>query len=124
MNCFLEKRLLGLGLGGVLVANGRGKSELPYTSQNAGSNIRTAWVVADVFREQFFAPVWSCEARFDRYLRNGESPNRIPVLSDACTGLFRVLARSRNQSSHPFDFHGRRDRSLGAGSGGLKGAAF
>ena len=70
VNCFLEKRLLGLGLGGVLIANGRGKSEFPYTSQNAGRNIRTAWVVADVFREQFFAPVRSCEARFDRYLRN------------------------------------------------------
>ena len=42
-------------------------------------------MVADVFREQFFAPVWSCEAGFDRHLRNGESPNRIPVLSDAWT---------------------------------------
>ena len=75
MNCFLEKRLLGLGLGGVLIANGRGKSELPYTSQNAGSNIRTAWMVAEVFGEQFFAPVRRRQARLDRYLRNRESPN-------------------------------------------------
>ena len=39
----------------------------------------------DVFRERLFAPVWSCEAGFDRHSRNGGSPNRIPVLSDACT---------------------------------------
>jgi hypothetical protein len=35
--------------------------------------------------EHFFAAVRSRQARLDRYLRNGESPNRILVLCDAET---------------------------------------
>jgi hypothetical protein len=31
-------------------------------------------VVAKIFSEQFFATVWRLEARLDRYLRNGRSP--------------------------------------------------
>ena len=40
-------------------------------------NIWAAWVVAEVFGEQLFAPIWRSKARLDRYLRNGESPNQI-----------------------------------------------
>jgi hypothetical protein len=58
----------------VLVANGSDKLEFRHASQHLGSNIRTLWVVAEVFRYQFFAPVRSGKARLDRYLRNEESP--------------------------------------------------
>ncbi len=65
----------------MLVANGSDKAELRHASEHLGCNIRTARVVAEVFGEQFFAPVRSREARLDRYLRNGESPNRVLPLS-------------------------------------------
>ena len=54
----------------MLVANGSDKAEFRHASEHLGRNIRTAWVVAEIFGEQFFAPVWSREARLDRYLRN------------------------------------------------------
>ena len=63
----------------MLVANDSDKAEFRHASEHLGCNIRTARVVADVFGEQFFAPVWSLEARLDRYLRNGESPNRVSL---------------------------------------------
>ena len=66
-----EKRLLGPGFAHVLVANGCDKAELLRASERVSSNIGTAWVVTEVFGELFFAPVRSCEARLDRYLRNG-----------------------------------------------------
>ena len=66
----------------MLVANDSDSAELWHASEHLSGNIRTAWVVTDVFSKQFFAPVLSREARLDRYLRNGESPNRILVLSD------------------------------------------
>jgi hypothetical protein len=34
-------------------------------------------VIAEVFGEQFVVPVRSREARLDRHLRNGGSPNRM-----------------------------------------------
>ena len=70
---FLEKQILGRRFGCVLVANGCGKAEFRHVPEHMGCNIRTAWVVAKVFGELFFAPVWSLKARLDRYLRNGES---------------------------------------------------
>jgi hypothetical protein len=66
----LGKRLLRPGPRCVLAANDSDKAELRHASQHLGCNIRTAWVVAEVFGEQFFAPVRSREARLDRYLRN------------------------------------------------------
>ena len=71
--CF-EKRLLGPGLRCVLAANNSDKAEFRHASEHLGCNIRTARVVAEIFGEQFFAPVWSLEARLDRCLRNGEIP--------------------------------------------------
>jgi hypothetical protein len=72
---FFGKRLLALGFGCVLVANSCDKGELPRASEHVGSNIRASRVIAEIFGEQFFVPVWSLNARLDRYLRNGECPN-------------------------------------------------
>jgi hypothetical protein len=74
MNCFRGKAVLGPGLGYVLVTNGCHHAEFYYASEHVGSNVMTSGVVAEIFGEQFFAPVWSFEARLDRYLRNGGSP--------------------------------------------------
>ena len=63
----------------VLVTNGRGKAEFPRASERVGGNIRTSRVIAQIFSEQFFATVWRLEARLDRYLRNGRSPDRLLV---------------------------------------------
>jgi hypothetical protein len=65
----------------MLTANGRDKAEFLNASEQLGCCIRTARVIAEVVGEQFFAPVRSLEARFDRYLRNWESPDRILSLS-------------------------------------------
>ncbi len=67
----------------MLVANGCGKAEFRHVPEHMGRNIRTAWMVAEVLREHFFPPVRSRYARLDRYLRNGESPSRTLLLSDA-----------------------------------------
>ena len=63
----------------VLVANGSNKAYLRHTSKHLRSNIGTRWVVAEIFDEQFFMPVWSREARLYRYWRNGKSTNRVSV---------------------------------------------
>ena len=57
----------------MIVANSRYNAEFPYAPEHAGSNIVTASVVTEIFREEFFPPVRRCEARLDRYLRNVES---------------------------------------------------
>ena len=62
--------MLRLVFGCVLVTNDSDKVESRHAAERLGCNIRTAWVVAEVFGELFFAPVRSCEARLDRYLRN------------------------------------------------------
>jgi hypothetical protein len=59
----------------VLVASHSDKAEFPQDSEHLRSNIRTVWVVTEVFGEFFFAPIRSREARLNRHLRNGESPN-------------------------------------------------
>jgi hypothetical protein len=58
----------------VFLANNRGHAKVREASQRLGSNIRTILVVAEVFGEQFFASVWSREARFNDYPRNGDPP--------------------------------------------------
>lgn len=58
----------------MLVANDNGVAQFHYASQHVSSNIGTAWVIAEVFGEQLVVPVCSGEARFDRHVRNGESP--------------------------------------------------
>jgi hypothetical protein len=67
----LEKPLLGPRSRRVLITNDRDQAELRHTSEHPGRDIGATWVVADIFSEQFFAPVRRCEARFNRYLRNG-----------------------------------------------------
>ena len=67
----------------MLVTNGCGKAEFPRASERVGRDIRTSRVVAEIFSEQFFATIWRLEARLDRYLRNGGSPNRLVLLSRA-----------------------------------------
>ena len=59
----------------MLFANDSEQAEFRHASEHLGRNIRTAWMVAEVFGEQFFTPVRRGEARLDRYLRNRESPN-------------------------------------------------
>lgn len=71
---FLEKQALGLRFGCVLVANGSNKADFQHVPEYLGRNIRTARVIAEIVGERFFPAVWSLETRFDRYLRNGESP--------------------------------------------------
>jgi hypothetical protein len=63
-----------LGLRHVLVANDRDGAEFRHTAEHLGSYVGATSVVTEVFSEQFFAPVWSREARTDRHLRNRESP--------------------------------------------------
>jgi hypothetical protein len=68
-------RLLGPVSGRVLGANRCHNAHFPHTPERLGSNIGTAGLVAQIFCKQFFVSVRSREARFDRYLRNGESPD-------------------------------------------------
>jgi hypothetical protein len=63
--------------GGMLIANRSDGTDLPYAPKRLSRNIGTAGMVTQVFREEFFAPVRIREARLDRYLRNGEPPNRV-----------------------------------------------
>ena len=54
----------------MLVANDNDMAQFHHASKHVGSNIGTTGVIAEVFSEEFFAPVRRCEARLDRYLRN------------------------------------------------------
>ena len=54
----------------MLFANCSPKADFLYASEHMGSNIGTARVVAEVFRQLFFAAVRSRDAHLDRYLRN------------------------------------------------------
>ena len=54
----------------MLVANGGHNADLSHAPEHVGSKIGTARVVTEIFCEQFVVPVWSREARLDRYLRN------------------------------------------------------
>jgi hypothetical protein len=63
----------------VLVANRSHDADVPNASEHLGSNVGAAWVIAEVFGEQLFAPVRRGEACLNRYLRNGVSPDQIPL---------------------------------------------
>jgi hypothetical protein len=56
----------------VLIANYGHHAKLDNAAKHMSRNIGTAGVVAEVFCKNFFAPVWSRDARLNRYLRNGE----------------------------------------------------
>ena len=56
----------------MLVANHGHEAKLHNAAEHASSNIGTARVVANVFRENFFAAVWSRDARLNHYPRNGK----------------------------------------------------
>jgi hypothetical protein len=79
----LEMRLLGPRSKGVLIADCCHDADFPNASERMRCNIGAVGGVAEVFGEQFFAPVSSCKPRLYRYLRNGESPNRLQLLSDS-----------------------------------------
>jgi hypothetical protein len=70
----MDKRWLGLGSGRVFVANGCHSAELHHAPKHVGSNMGTARLVAQIFRELLFAAVRSDEARLDHHLRNGAPP--------------------------------------------------
>jgi hypothetical protein len=69
-----EKRLLRQGFRRVLAANGGDGAHLSHAPKRMRGDIWTTWLVAQVFRQQLFAPVRSHESGFDRYLRNGSPP--------------------------------------------------
>jgi hypothetical protein len=56
----------------VLIADGGYHADLSHAPQHVGGDIGTARLVAEVFGEYLVPPFRSCEARFDRYLRNGD----------------------------------------------------
>ena len=56
----------------MLFADRSVKAELDHASQITGSNVRTAGVVAEIFRESFFVAVRSCEPRFNGYPRRSK----------------------------------------------------
>ena len=58
----------------VLVANDSDIAESHRASKDLSRDIGTVRMVAEIFTEQFFAPVRSLEASSDRHLRNRESP--------------------------------------------------
>ena len=58
----------------MLVANGCHSADLFHATKHMGGNIGTARMVAQIFCQQLFASVRSCEAGLNRYLRNGKSP--------------------------------------------------
>ena len=57
----------------MLVANNSDQAEFRDVSERLCSNIGTARMVAEIFRQQFFVPVRSREARLYGYQRNGKS---------------------------------------------------
>ena len=67
----LGEPLLGPRSRRVLITNDRDEAELRHTSERPGRDIGTTRVVTNIFSEQFFAPIRSRKARFDRYQRNG-----------------------------------------------------
>ncbi len=84
---FLEA-VLSPRLGCVLVTNCCHHAELHRASEHVGGNVRTSGVIAEIFGEQLFAPVWSLEARLDRYLRNRESPHCVICVATPVAVLY------------------------------------
>ena len=73
-SCLAGKRTSGSKFRCVFVADSGGGTDFHRAPEHMGSNIGTVGLVAQIFCEKFFAPVRSSEARFNRYLRNGEFP--------------------------------------------------
>ncbi len=78
----IRTKRLGPALRRVFVTTDRDSAEFRDAAEHLSSYVGTTRVVTEVFSEQFFAPVWSREARLDRHVRNGESPKRMFVLCD------------------------------------------
>jgi len=57
----------GLRFRRVFVADSGGGADFHRAPEHVSSNVGTAVVVAEIFREHFFAPVRRCEARLDRH---------------------------------------------------------
>lgn len=78
----------------VLIAYRHHKSDLFCASEQAGRYVGAVGVIAEIFREVLFIPVWSLDARFDCYLRNC-SPLPVATLFMAgrlCASEFSVAA--------------------------------
>jgi len=65
----------------VFLAHNGGQAKVSEASKHLGSNIGTVLVVTEVLGEQFFASVWSGEARLDGYPRNWRIPQLDTLLS-------------------------------------------
>jgi hypothetical protein len=74
----MEKRWLGPRSGRVFVANRCHSAKLHHAPEHVGSNVGTARLVAQIFRELLFAAVRSHEARLDGHLRNAAPPTEYP----------------------------------------------
>ena len=81
----------------MLVAYGCNSADLFHAPEHLSSNVGTVRVIAEIFSEQFFAPVRSREARPNRYLRNGGTPNRSPPLSNGKRALAPVTSYTPGQ---------------------------
>jgi hypothetical protein len=54
----------------VLIAYRHNKSDLFGASEHAGRYVGAVGMIAEIFREVLFLPVWSLDACIDCYLRN------------------------------------------------------
>ena len=103
---FRGEAVLGLRFWYVLFADRGAKAELDHASQLTGGNVRTARVVAEIFREFFFVAVWSCKPRLYGYPGRGEPPNPDSYImfwiEGLCASDFGV-ARTVRRYSHNSD---------------------
>ena len=67
----------------VLITDRRDQSEFHNDAKHMGRNIGTPWVVAEIFREFFFGPFGSRQARFNGNPRRGRTSERTVLL---CSG--------------------------------------
>ena len=65
----------------MLIANGCHDANLPDAPEHVRGNVGTARMVAQIFHKQFFAAVWSLQARLYGCRRNRKPSNRVLVLS-------------------------------------------
>ena len=84
----LRRWLSTLRLRRVLVADGGDDADFPHAAENVCSNVGTPRVVTEVFCQKFFAPVRRCQARLDRYLRNGEPLTEYRTRRASCASDF------------------------------------
>ena len=72
----------------MLVANGGDGADFSHAAEHVCSNVGTPRVVTEIFCQKFFAPVRRCQARLDRYLRNGEPLTEYRTRRASCASDF------------------------------------